>query len=90
VTWYGWTEADDAELEVLVHELVDLYYEHLDRCSFCPERARACPATSEAAQAVLDWLCRRRLHSAAARLRAEQDFLEWKRDSGSRPRSKAS
>ena len=37
----GWTAADDAELDVLVHRLVFDYHEHRQRCEAC--KPEPCP-----------------------------------------------
>jgi hypothetical protein len=64
----GWTEADRAESDVLVWELVTLAPEHRARCPLCEDGRRTglpCPRVGEAIEAVLDWHRRRRLLSRA-------------------------
>ena len=62
-----WTEADQAEQEVLLDELVALWFEHRQRCSSTP-----CPALLTAAGELLEWRRRRLLRSRATSLRALQ------------------
>ena len=66
-----WSVADAAEQDLLIHELVDGYYEHVGPCD-----DRPCRHVGEAIQAVLDWRRGRQLRSRAAYLRAEQDALD--------------
>jgi hypothetical protein len=75
----GWTEADRAELDALVWELVTLIPEHRARCPLCEDETRTrlpCPRVNEAIQAVLDWVVRRRLLSRAEYLRRGR-LLAW-------------
>lgn len=67
-----WTAADDAELDVLLFELVDGYFAHRDRCHDVP-----CPHVGRAVEAVLDWRHARSLRSRATFFRAAQDFADW-------------
>ena len=62
-----WSEADQAEQEVLLDELVALWFEHRQRCSSTP-----CPALLAAAAELLEWRRRRLLRSRATSLRALQ------------------
>jgi hypothetical protein len=66
-----WTRADDAELDVLVHELVEGYFTHREGC-----RAEPCPHLADAIEAVLTWRRGRMLRSWAAHLRARQVALD--------------
>jgi hypothetical protein len=68
-----WTPADRAELDLLVHELVDEVYEHRQNCDRCPA---PCPWVNAAIERVTDWRRDRMLRSRAAWLRAGQDRLE--------------
>lgn len=71
----GWTGADQAELDVLVWELVTRVPEHRRDCDLCArERAEGwpCARVTEAIEAVLAWRVRRALLSRAERLREEQ------------------
>jgi|SoiMethySBSTD1v2_1073268.scaffolds.fasta_scaffold469855_3 hypothetical protein len=71
-----WTPADQAELELLLHELVKTYFEeHRNRCAYC-RGEESCPRLRRAIEAVLDWREARELRSRAAWLRAERDRLE--------------
>jgi hypothetical protein len=62
-----WSPVDDAELAVLVRELVDRAWGH--RCESVP-----CPDVRAAVEIVVDWRARRMLRSRARWL-AEQDFV---------------
>ena len=73
-----WTQADAAELDVLLHELVGAYFDHRDRCDHCIAwRARQagsmpCPYLSSAIAIVLDWRQKRQLLTTAEELRLER------------------
>ncbi len=71
VTW--WTAADQAEADLLVHELVTGFFDHRQWC-----RQPVCPHLAEALKVILEWRRRRELLSIAARLRAAQDLAEWR------------
>jgi hypothetical protein len=74
-----WTEADDAELDLLVDELIRLEYAHRERCPVCSVgivRAN-CPKSCAAIEVVLGWRERRILRSKASWLRARQAAREW-------------
>ena len=71
-----WTEADDAELDVLVHELVHGVFEHRPRCARCADGYPPCPHVREAIEAVLEWRAARALLSRAEWLRAERNRME--------------
>jgi hypothetical protein len=62
------TPADNAELRLLVHELVDALNRH--NCDGCPQ-------CDHAISLVVEWNTRRQLASIAAWLRAHQDALDW-------------
>ena len=73
-----WTAADAAELDVLLHELIDCYFDHRDRCAHClawRERrpdSSPCPYLGSAIGIVLDWRQRRQLLTRAEELRLER------------------
>ena len=71
-----WTEADQAELDLLTHELVRTAFVHGERCSTCRARGRSCPAMLDAIEAVLEWREGRVLRSKAAWLRTRQQARE--------------
>jgi hypothetical protein len=74
--WLGWTEADQAELDVVVWELLSRYEEHRARCPRCQaerETGWPCPRWREAWGLVEDWIARRQLLSRAQLLRCLQD-----------------
>lgn len=66
----GWTEADDAELDVLVDALIGAALVHSRLCKMCMGHS-PCKAMREAEAAVLEWQWARRLLSKAEFLRAE-------------------
>jgi hypothetical protein len=67
-----WSAADDAELDLLTHEFVDVALLHRDRCEDCVILGQFCEPLARALQAVLDWRRRRLLQSQAAYLRARE------------------
>ena len=67
-----WTEADQAELEVLLWALVDSHAEHRTLCPTCVRAIEPCPAVQRAIAEVLDWRQARILLSRAEALRADQ------------------
>jgi hypothetical protein len=75
-----WTEADDAELDVLVRELVSVAGQHVNHCSVCSEGGPWCPGMVEAFEVVVDWRDGRILRSKAAWLRERETVrgnLAW-------------
>jgi len=73
-----WTDADAAELRVLIEELIDGVYQHRERCSICCEGAAWCEPLREALEEVVRWRGRRLSASYAAAMRAKQDMLDLK------------
>jgi hypothetical protein len=76
-----WTTADQAELELLAHELVRAAFIHRERCSVCsaPRIAAArdiCAPMLDAIRGVVEWRDGRILRSKAAWLRELQTALE--------------
>jgi hypothetical protein len=71
-----WTAADDAELAVLVRDLVELAFLHRERCDECRSEGRSCAVVREAIEVVLEWRERRSARSFAVALRARQDVLD--------------
>ena len=69
-----WTDADDAELDLLVWEFIDGNHDHLPNCS----AEYVCPHLGQALTAILYWKHARELQSRAAYLRSAQDLAEWK------------
>jgi hypothetical protein len=64
-----WTAADEAELDLLVHELVRVGFVHRARCTVC-SGGRWCSAMHDALDALLEWRDGRVLRSKAAWLRS--------------------
>jgi hypothetical protein len=62
----GWTPADQAEQDLLLHALVTAWFEHRDRCDLDPD-----PHLIAAIDVVVDWREARLLLSNAEWLRAE-------------------
>lgn len=78
----SWTLADQAELDVLVHELVSRVFAHRERCSECAPGS-ACPQARTAVAAAVDvivaWRDGRRLRTRAEHLRAGQELIDLRR-----------
>jgi hypothetical protein len=75
-----WTDADQAELECLLRELVDGVFEHRERCERCLAGYPPCPHVGRAIEVVLDWREARELFSKARWLRWQQELLDFRRD----------
>jgi hypothetical protein len=71
-----WTDADGADLDVLVHELVERVFDHRGRCEVCAAGYPPCPCVGAAIDAVIGWRAARILKSKAAWLRLRQDRIE--------------
>lgn len=67
----SWTPADQAELDVLVHEIVIRFETHRATCDEQP-----CPHLQAAIAEVVEWKQARELLSRAEALRAERRALE--------------
>jgi hypothetical protein len=67
-----WTEADAAELDMLVHELASSYFEHRERCVSCAAAYPPCPHVRRAIEAVIAWRESRSLLSKAEYLREQE------------------
>jgi hypothetical protein len=72
VPW--WTEADQAELDVLVHAFVYGYVDHRERCSLCAS-GPWCENVKVAFDALVGWLVFRYRLSKAEWLRRDFDEL---------------
>ena len=76
-----WTEADDAELDLLVHEFVRVVDIHRERCSICSANGHCgpwCAPLREALEGVVEWRAGRILRSKAQWLRMRQtEVEEW-------------
>lgn len=66
-----WTEADTAELDVLVWALTGDYAEHREHCETCIAGRLSCPSVQRAIAEVVEWREARILLSRAQALRAE-------------------
>lgn len=69
-----WTAADTAELDVLINELVDCFFEHRETCVTCQTHSAACTSLRTAIEVVLDWRRKRELLSTAENLRIHQEI----------------
>jgi hypothetical protein len=65
-----WTDADQAELDLLVHELVTAEFLHRERCETCLIGI-PCAPLRRAVEAVVWWRHGRMLRSRAAWLREQ-------------------
>ena len=68
-----WTEADQAELDLLTLELVRCSFAHREGCRTCQGPERPCAAMRDALAGVEEWRQGRILRSKAAYLRALED-----------------
>ena len=69
-----WTEADQAEFDVLVYALVRGIFRHREHCAACARSGSAvyCRAVERAVEEMLDWLQLRSLLSRAEYLADEK------------------
>jgi hypothetical protein len=68
-----WTEADAAELDVLLEEFVRVAFIHRGHCAICSAGGPWCEPLREALDALLEWRRGRELRSKAEWLRARQE-----------------
>jgi hypothetical protein len=71
-----WTDADQAELDCLLWELVDGVEAHRPQCASCAAGFPPCPHVQRAIAVVLEWRHRRGLLSRARWLRIERELGE--------------
>lgn len=71
-----WTDADQADLDLLTWEFVNAVQQHRERCPECAAGGPWCQPLVDAFQAVLDWRQGRILFSRAAFHRAHQDIQD--------------
>ena len=67
-----WTEADEAELAVLLDEFVKHARAHRETCRVCRTGGPYCASLVEAFDVLLDWKRGRELRSKAQWLRARE------------------
>ena len=72
-----WTEADQAEHDLLVYELIKVAHAHRVGCTICKTGGPWCAPLGEALEAVVEWRQGRILRSKAAWLRARETAVEW-------------
>lgn len=71
-----WTEADQAELDVLIDAFVRGYYSHQEGCAECRRSGPWCGDMREGWRLIEEWRTSRILLSQAAWLRAHQDTVD--------------
>jgi hypothetical protein len=71
-----WTEADQAEWELLGFEFVEAAWAHHERCPICALGGAWCRPLAEAFDALLLWCHRRMRRTWATYMRAQQDDLD--------------
>jgi hypothetical protein len=76
VTSPDWTAADQAELDLLVFEVVGAIHRHRDGCETCQAGWPPCPRVTGVIEAVIEWRDLRVLVTRANRLRAGQDLID--------------
>jgi hypothetical protein len=68
-----WTALDQAELDVIIWELVSRTWEHRKSCHICsgfdPEGHKSCAAFDKAVEAMSEWIFKRKLVSKMEALR---------------------
>lgn len=74
-----WTDADDAELDVLVDAFLQGLWRHKPACAAC-DTGQLCASSVAALEVVLSWRRSRVLRSQAAWLRAQEAAREWLAD----------
>ena len=74
-----WTDADQAELDVLVDAFVGAVLDHRCRCSVCSTGGPWCDALCDCLAIVVEFRNTRARRSEAEWLRAQFDDLEWER-----------
>lgn len=71
-----WTPADQAEQELLLHELVRAVSEHQAGCERCRAGFPPCENVAAGVAVLLEWRDRRILRSLAVALRAREELRE--------------
>jgi hypothetical protein len=69
-----WMDADEAELDLLVHEFVKAALRHFEGCAVCRTGWPWCEPLCEARVAVFEWREGRILRSKAEWLRLRQEL----------------
>jgi hypothetical protein len=75
-----WTDADGAELDVLVFALVNGVFDHRELCALCRANEAPCPHVQKAIAVVVEWRDARALLSKAEALREARRRLEDERE----------
>ncbi len=70
-----WTDADAAELDVLVDELVRTVFDHRPECPVCVAGRTWCAVLRDCFEIVIEWRRSRSLRSRAEWLRERRDQL---------------
>lgn len=84
--WY-WTRADDAELDLLLWQLVNDYFNHRDTCYNCATGYDRCDQVTEAVSEVVEWRDARALLSKAKAFRVFENYIETAQDRSGLPRT---
>lgn len=71
-----WTDADAAELALLVRTFVDGAYDHREHCGVCSRGEVWCAGVPDAFETVMEWMEWRRARSFASAMRARQDIVD--------------
>jgi hypothetical protein len=74
VRTFYWIQADQDELEVLLHEFVGIYWRHRDRCEHCSS-GPWCDGLLEIWELIEEWKRRRELRNRAAWRQIDRDLL---------------
>jgi hypothetical protein len=72
-----WSDADQAELEMLVGEVADAVFAHRGGCRACVAAGGSCEKVTDAIRELVDWREARVRTSRAAWLRGQRDLEEW-------------
>jgi hypothetical protein len=72
-----WTDADQAEFDVLVLDFFEAAWLHRERCPVCSAGGPWCWPLRDVFDLLVLWARRRMLRTWAAYVRARQDFADW-------------
>lgn len=68
-TW--WTEADEAEIDLVAYELVDAMKTHEENCPECQAAGYGCTVIRDLLELAVRWRDKRLLETKAETIRAE-------------------
>jgi PIN domain nuclease of toxin-antitoxin system len=79
----AWTQADQAELDLLTWELVHAHHDHRSACPDCQALGRPCErlaeGTAHVTEMIVAWRDRRIRATTAEQARQEQDRIDEER-----------